>query len=742
MFIHDEPIESENDDFLGRTRFSNHLAEALINWKEKESLVIALYGKWGSGKSSVINLAIENIKKKEKKPTVIEFNPWFFSNESNLTAYFFNEITKELEIKNDDERDKKIAGKLKLYASLINLVPVETVSKKPLSKILLILSVTGIISSKSIELFEIPNNWISNVLLFGGVVLILLAILKNFLLKLGNYFQTKSDDSKKSALDVKKEIQNELRNREKTLVVVIDDIDRLNQIEIRQIFRLIKVNADFQNTIYLLAFDKKIVAENLKEQDGISGEEYLKKIVQVSFDIPFVNSDKISNFLFQKLNLILETLPPSAVKYFGKDNAHWENIYHSGFGSFFKNIRDVKRFINSLEFNISQMHQNGVMEVNPVDFIAIEAIRVFAHDFYLLMRKEKKLFTSTGYSSKDNREKILNNLLDCLTDKNKESVQELVERLFPQMYISIHYGNDWEAELRVCAHKHFDSYFTLIPGGDEEELSQFELKTILSKTISKRDFEKIIREYLKKDKLLKVLQRMQDCIEDFSSISQKNIIQVLFDIADDLPEQKLGLYSIITIDRLLERVIYQLLERESDKNKNYKIIKQAILQSKSLFGPCQTVRFFVFRQNKKENSVILRDKIKKLQELCLKRIKNTNKDILLNHNNFTFILYCWKEWDKEKKWEKFVEEITKDNKKMIQFVDKFVTEQQSQTLTDYAIKTTKIFNYKSLNNFCNLEEIKIKLEKIKISKNKLYKNNKDTIDFYLDNFEDRNKNEF
>ena len=84
-----------------------------MDWKEKEILVIALYGEWGSGKSSIINLAIESIKKSEQenKPTVIEFNPWFFSEEGSLGEHFFNEIAKELEIRNDTEKELLVKQK-------------------------------------------------------------------------------------------------------------------------------------------------------------------------------------------------------------------------------------------------------------------------------------------------------------------------------------------------------------------------------------------------------------------------------------------------------------------------------------------------------------------------------------------------------------------------------------------------------------------------------------------------------
>lgn len=760
MFIYDKPIETEEDDFLGRKRFSQHLGKALLDWKEKESLVIAIYGEWGSGKSSVINLASENIKKSEheNKPTIIEFNPWIFSEEDSLGEHFFNEIAKELEIRNDTGKDKKIAKKLKFYASLLSLTPEENILAGLSSKTLLMLGLIGISSSQIINWLNIPSNWIQNVLLAGGFLFVLLEFFKGYLGKLANYFEKKAEYYSKSVSEVKREIKKELIDRQKKLVVVIDDIDRLNQSEIRQIFRLIRVNADFPNTIYLLAFDRKIVEKNLEEQVGVSGKDYLNKIVQVNFDVPFAKPSKISTFLFKELDRILSVLPESAQKYFGQDDPYWVNVYHSGFKDFFKNIRDVKRFASSLEFNISQMYQGEVMEVNPIDFIAIEAIRVFAPDFYSFMRDKNALFTSTDRndrSSRDNnpRKEEIEEALSKLPNGTKESVHELLKRLFPQIDGIFQYGysthghewqSSWSNNLRVCATNNFDSYFTLIPGGDEEELSQFEIEEILSKTNSLENLEKIIREYIEKKKIRKILQRIQDFTDDQNRISQddaKNVVKALFNISDDLPEEKVGMWDF-GADMDLMRIIFQLLKRETDKQKNFEILKEAIPQSKGLFGPVQKVSLESSRKEKGKDSdefVVPEDKIEELQKLCLEKIKGFNKDELLKHKNLLYILYRWKEWDKEKKWEDFIKEITEDDQKLITFLSKFISESRSQTIGDYGVKVIKKFNYKSLSDFLDLEQIKTKLEAIKNQNTDLYKENKETVDLYLNNFDKKDK---
>ncbi|MGE4559240.1 MAG: P-loop NTPase fold protein [Desulfobulbus sp.] len=53
-FDSDRPITKVEEDLLGRSGFSTDLANAMASWHGKDSLVVALHGDWGSGKSSVM----------------------------------------------------------------------------------------------------------------------------------------------------------------------------------------------------------------------------------------------------------------------------------------------------------------------------------------------------------------------------------------------------------------------------------------------------------------------------------------------------------------------------------------------------------------------------------------------------------------------------------------------------------------------------------------------------------------
>ena len=71
------------------------------------------------------------------------------------------------------------------------------------------------------------------------------------------------------------------------MVVLIDDIDRLEPAEIREVVRLVRLTSDLPNVIFLLAYDRGHVAKSLGTSES-EGLRYLEKIVQVSYQLPLV----------------------------------------------------------------------------------------------------------------------------------------------------------------------------------------------------------------------------------------------------------------------------------------------------------------------------------------------------------------------------------------------------------------------------------------------------------------------
>ncbi len=96
-FSADRPILSIDQDLLDRDRFAESLARAISGWKGKDSLIVALHGDWGSGKSSLKNMALSAFaKQKLESPLVIEFNPWEWAGQDKISKSFFEQLASSI----------------------------------------------------------------------------------------------------------------------------------------------------------------------------------------------------------------------------------------------------------------------------------------------------------------------------------------------------------------------------------------------------------------------------------------------------------------------------------------------------------------------------------------------------------------------------------------------------------------------------------------------------------------------
>ena len=435
VFAPDQPIKSCKEDILGRKSFAQSLGDAILNYKEKESIVVGLFGEWGSGKTSLINMALEHIndvsrgKTSDDKPIIIKFNPWNYSDQNQLIIQFFRQLSVTLR-KPGYSKDVKKAGEwLEIYGKFFEaftFIPVVG----PLAHIL---------SSMSKNIGAAAKAW---------------------------------DNLKSNDLNSIRAKLNQLLNKQPhKIVIVIDDIDRLNDTEIRQIFQLVKSLGDFPNTIYLLAFDKNVVINALMRVQEGYGLEYLEKVVQIPFEVPLIPKQKVEELLFSQLNQSLEGTVKAKW-----DHDHWSRIYNAGLKCFFRNIRDVNRYINTFQFGFEIVKD----EVNPVDFSAITAIQVFMPEVFYGIRDNKEIFSGIYYELQRSDERRAQDKARCeeiisrANEPSPEVLKGLLQKLFPKL-VSI-YGNtiygpewldEWREACRICSPDVFDVFFRLsLPRGE------------------------------------------------------------------------------------------------------------------------------------------------------------------------------------------------------------------------------------------------------------------------------------
>jgi|APEBP8051072266_1049373.scaffolds.fasta_scaffold02730_4 Cdc6-like AAA superfamily ATPase len=774
-FRGDSPIELESDDFLSREGFSQHLSDALCSWMGKESLVVALNGPWGSGKTSIINLMVEIINAKKNKnrqktgwysnvinwflrqfpnsnkakekdsnelPTIIHFNPWVFSEEGNIQKHFFDQVAKELELKKDSGKDKKIAKKLRYYSNILDFVtPDKQLSQLGTMKLVKIGFFAVFVSLYYTYFKEFSE--IALEVLYGLIVLYVLIIFsKSYLSKFANFFESRSEYRLKPLSEVKKELQTELRARGKKLLIIIDDIDRLDADEIRPLLKLIRENANFPNTIYLLIFDREVVQKYLDDKVGVQGKDYLGKIVQVSFDIPHVNPSKILRFLMLEITRIIDNLPPSAGAYFESDQTRWRAIRDSGFKDFFKSIRDVKRYANSLEFNISKMQQGDVMEVNTIDFVAIEAIRVFLPELYLCLKRNKDILIQNNGDNilgreKDADRKEVEKELNSILEGNQQKIKSLIGHLFPQIESNF-YGHgseiEWSNNLRVCSVKNFDSYFTLFPGGDEDGISEYQLQKTLTSSISNDDFELKIREFIKLNKGRKILIKIHEKVLGNNPLlftNRQNVISALFNIADDLQEEEVILFDLGQ-DGYLLGIILLLLSIKDKKYENYDVLREAVLLSVGIIGPIAVIDELGSEKAKTAEYQIdfPVEKLNEIFEIVLGRIAEYDRGKLFEHRKLLYILSQWKLRDRNNTWEDFLDWIIANDERYILFLTKFISINWRSDSGEQDILAKTDFNFNLMKDFLDPDQVKLKLEELKADA-PFYEKHQQVIDIVL-----------
>jgi len=696
FFSADHPIVSTREDLLARSMFAESLASTIGSWKGKESLVLALYGPWGSGKSSIKNMVLESLAGKENGPSVVEFNPWHWSGQNQLAEAFFQEIG--LAIGKDDvgEDGKGRAAKWRRYGTYLTLGTSITKSLK------VMLPLLGIPGSGVLDL-------ISKGLEKSGEVA-----------KDGAAGLTDESDELETLIELKKEISKQLRSLARPVLVVIDDIDRLTAKEIRLLFQLIKANADFPNIVYLLLFQRNIVEDSLMELTPTTGRDYLDKIVQVGFDIPRLERSRLEKILFSRLDELID----DKVTKENYDKNRWINIFIPGLGPYFKTLRDVNRFISSFSFHVSVFSNAGTSEVNFVDLIALEVLRVFEPEVYHRLY-EVKIFLTGQYdddlgnsdSKKERIKKECESIMNLSPEGNREQVKEIIKQLFPKVervFGGYGFGADdekWFRELRVCHQNIFDRYFLLtIPEGD---ISKADLEKILSLA---GDREALVKEFksLSERGLLGVaFNRLEAYKQELSLDHAVPFITAILDVGEILPENEEGFFSISS-DWHAIRIIHWYLMREKDIRKRVEILKKAIGATDGLHLAVMKVSIEdnkTEREKDQEKFLVDEDGLKVLMELCVNKIKNAAKSgELARHSMMASILYRWKKWNNSEEPRNWASDLVKSKEGVLAFLRAFIKKTKVQSSGDYLYQVRHSISLKNLEEFVSVELLKAKID--------------------------------
>ena len=543
MIVGDNPIKNPEDDAIGRVSTAQNFVQHVLALDTTEGVVVGVLGPWGSGKTSFINLARNEFKKAEIP--ILDFNPWMFSGAAQLVESFFIELAAQLKIR----RDLAEIGKdFEAYGEIFS----------------------------GLGWLPVVGTWSERI---RGVT------------KIGGKFLQR----RKGGIGGRRsKIKEALSALDKPIVVVLDDIDRLATSEIRDIFKLVRLTANFPNIIYIVAFDRDRVEKALDEQ-GASGRDYLEKILQVAFDLPVVPSHMLHQQIISALNNVLNDIEDPG----SPDEKVWPDVLMEIIRPLVQNMRDVRRYAAAIHSTVISLKG----QIALADLLALEAIRVFLPDvFKLLYRSIDGLTTdsdsaSASHSEPDHLEAQVNGLIKATKDHSRV-VESMIKRLFLAggRYIGgVPYSNGWKKEwLKERRVAHEDILRLYLERFANENLQAVMGAEQAWKHIANRDAFDNYLSSLDPAQLQDVITSLEMFKEEFASEHVVPGTVVLLNLLP-LPERQRGMRggpSKISVTR----VILRLLRSLNDPAKVEKAVCQVLPELRSLSSKLELINIVGYRE--------------------------------------------------------------------------------------------------------------------------------------------------
>jgi hypothetical protein len=338
----ERPIGTGGDDRLLRQDFAARLLGALIEPEGRATgIVLGLTGPGGSGKSSILNMVAELAEARHPAAVVVSFNPWLANSRNGLIHAFFAEVTAALEAtayKPGCTRTEKLKGLAQtIFKYGKRVAPADGV-------------------------------WFCD----GGAAAAGLDTLRQSL------------PGTDTLPRMRAELGREFDESGTDIIVLIDEIDRLDDRDIRVCAQLVRAVADFERVSYLLAYDADRVAPALGNGDIERGHAHLEKIVQLQVSLPALLPRQIRRIVDARFRELIDEP--------GGHGQRLNQLLGIMVPSILGTVRDAKRTLACFEV----LYRLLRFEVDEVDLLGWAAIQAKYPGVEQVMRRRQEQIIGPG----------------------------------------------------------------------------------------------------------------------------------------------------------------------------------------------------------------------------------------------------------------------------------------------------------------------------------------------------------
>lgn len=379
----DRAARSAAEDRLDVAPFARRLVGPLLHAPADGSLVVALYGPWGYGKTSALQFLEEALvetqsyegdaARRTPYAAVARFTPWLYSSVETLLPAFFDTLAGAvggLAVGPEKQRDKarraiKAVGEfvgptVKLGARLFAGEPGQQLAG------LVADALQGGARGGADLLADAPRD------------------------RDEARFRRRRD----KAAAVLRGLAT--RGRPIRLVMTIDDLDReAGADEVLALLKLVKLAADLPNVSYVIAMDRDHVEDLLaKRVSARFGREYLDKIVQVAVTLPPLEPRQLSRLLVDQARVVAAeaglATDPLDVSW---DAFYYEHLTTQGgferaLRAALRTPRDVTRILNAYRF--AALTGEPAPPFHAADLLLLCALQVTAPRAYDAVRINRR----------------------------------------------------------------------------------------------------------------------------------------------------------------------------------------------------------------------------------------------------------------------------------------------------------------------------------------------------------------
>jgi predicted KAP-like P-loop ATPase len=667
-------------DRLGFQPIAEKLCVSVLDQATAGGIVIGIEGKWGCGKSSLMRRIETELTKREDAPEIVNFAPWLIRSRDALIEGLISELS-DAARKIDAEAERASANHGKSRA--------RRTTKEKIRGAAEALAKYGSSVGRLGKLAKVAEAILPGAGTAGSV----LEIGADLLASLGQPKELQEQEAAAQALAA-------LSRR---IVVFVDDLDRLEPMEIAEVLRLVRAVADFPNVIYVLAYERKAVTSAMEAVLRVEdGSEYLEKFIQVNFKVPSPEDFNLRRWFRDEASTIISTQLSAARESDRREISRRldEYIDRTG-GRCLRTPRDVVRTLNALK-----LYGPPIADVVDIpDLVWLQLVRT--NDPALCDWTEAYMIAAAqvayGASVSDNEIKRTLERLKSLLEQQGLELDDVIWELHDMLpginfdtnvkknpdgwklfdRISDKAVRKWEARRRLGSPQHYRYYFALVQ--PEGIVSDVELmKLITSSATSYADLAALFHKAattkraiggVALDPLLSRLLSLDKRELPVETIP--NILLALGDVVDDASRLcGVGQWGVDWLAVTAERAFRELLRRAPIETPSH-IIGAVFSRGKALGWIAGLLTDDILARGLaggehrgSHEPFFTEDEFENAKSLLIRRIRAEPPENIMEVPRLPSILYTWKRLSNDEEVRNWCSERTRTDEGLLEFLSK------------------------------------------------------------------------